>query len=76
VTGDHGLIEGIRYPAYLFEHEKSVYEVVCKCRKAFSAFSWDLALDAYLDHHDEVSMMESEALRVAAFVNRVAEASA
>lgn len=51
----HELVEGSRYPAFQFEDQRSVYEMVCKCGKALSAYSWDAALDAYLEHYDEAA---------------------
>jgi hypothetical protein len=49
VSENHGLHEGRRYPATP-EDQRSAYEVVCLCRRTFSGYSWDDALDAFLDH--------------------------
>lgn len=49
----HELVHGRRYPACtLPDVPRSIYEVVCKCGLSISAFSWDEALDLYLERHD------------------------
>lgn len=48
------LTEGRRYPACTDpDTPRAIYEVTCRCRRAFSGYSWDEALDLYLTHWRE-----------------------
>lgn len=54
----HEAVTGRRYPATP-EDQRSSYEIVCKCGLVLVSYTWDGALDDYLNHVDSLVLVSA-----------------